>query len=151
MASTSAAIMYKSIENRHHWQTSRVRVKGSDRRPFVLILDWILVYTSLTIWMKLSSYPNLCKAEKLKSQSTLTILQKIFYSVYLTHHSHKKEHSLKTCARLLFMLLQDLFASVTEWTKFFLPKCLVHYFYHLKPSNIIGHRKITNTEKQFYP
>ena len=86
LASTSAAIMYKSIENRHPWQTSRVRVKGSDRRPFILILDWILVYTSLTIWwMDLSPYPNLRKAEKLKSQSTLRILQKDFYSVYLTH------------------------------------------------------------------
>ena len=85
LASTSAAIMYKSIENRHPWQTSRVRVKGSDRRPFILILDWILVYTSLTMWMNLSPYPNLCKAEKLKSQSTLRILQKDFYSVYLTH------------------------------------------------------------------
>ena len=26
-------------------------------------------------------------------------------------HSHKKQHSLETCARLLFMLLQDFFAS----------------------------------------
>ena len=85
LASTSAAIMYKSIENRHPWQTSRVRVKGSDRRPFILILDWILVYTSLTMWMNLSPYPNLYKAEKLKSQSTLRILQKYFYSVYLKH------------------------------------------------------------------
>ena len=81
LASTSAAIMYKSIENRHPWQTSRVRVKGSDRRPFILILDWILVYTSLTIWMNLSPYPKLCKAEKLKIQSTLRISQKDFYSV----------------------------------------------------------------------
>ena len=85
LASTSAAIMYKSIENRHPWQIFCVRVKGSDRRPFILILDWILVYTSLTMWMNLSPYPNLCKAEKLKSQSTLRILQKDFYSVYLIH------------------------------------------------------------------
>ena len=45
LANTSATIMYRSIENRHPWQTSRVRVKGSN----VLILDWILVYTSLTV------------------------------------------------------------------------------------------------------
>ena len=81
----STAIIYKSIENRYPWQTSGVSVKGSYRRPFILILDWILVYTSLTMWMNLSPYPNLCKAEKLKSQSTLRILQKDFYSVYLTH------------------------------------------------------------------
>ena len=90
LESTSAAIMYKSIENRHPWQTSCIRVKGSDRRPFILILDWILVYTSLTMWMNLSPYPNLCKAEKLKSQSTLRILQKYFYSVYLTHQLWNK-------------------------------------------------------------
>ena len=35
--------------------------------------------------MDLSPYPNLRKAEKLKSQSTLRILQKDFYSVYLIH------------------------------------------------------------------
>ena len=85
LASTSAAIMYKSIENRHPWESSRVKVKGSDKRPFILILDWILVYTSLTMWMGLSPYPNLPKAEKLKYQSTLKILQKDFYSVHLTH------------------------------------------------------------------
>ena len=43
LGSTSATIMYKSIENRHAWQTSCVRMKESDRRPFILILDWILV------------------------------------------------------------------------------------------------------------
>ena len=85
LASTSALIMYKSIENRHPWQTSRVRVKESDSRSFILVLDWKSAYTSLTMWMNLSPYPNLCKAEKLKSQSTLRILQKDFYSVYLTH------------------------------------------------------------------
>ena len=91
LASTSARIMYKSIENRHPWRTSCIRVKGSDRRPFVLILDWILVHTSLTMWMNLSSYPNLYNnTEKLKSQSTLRILQKDFYSVYLTHQLWNK-------------------------------------------------------------
>ena len=85
LASTSAAITYKIIEKRHPWQTSRVRVKGTDRGPFILILDWILVYTSLTMWMNFSPYPNLCKAEKVKFQSTLRILQKYFCSVYLTH------------------------------------------------------------------
>ena len=85
LANTSAAIMYNSMENRHPWQTSRERVKGSDRRLFILLLDWILVYTSLTMWMDLSPDPYLCKAEKLKSQSTLRILHKDFNSVYLTH------------------------------------------------------------------
>ena len=85
VTSTSGSIMYKSIENRYPWQTSCVRVKGSDTRTFILTLDWILVYTSLIMWMNLPPYPNSCKAEKLKFQSTVRILQKEFYSVYLTH------------------------------------------------------------------
>ena len=39
VASTSGAIMYKSIENKHPWHSFRVRVEGSDRTPFILILD----------------------------------------------------------------------------------------------------------------
>ena len=75
LASTSAAVIYKGIENRYRWQTSHVRVKGSNRKPFILTLDWILVYTSLTMWWgDLSPCQSLHKAEKLKSQSTLRIL-----------------------------------------------------------------------------
>ena len=82
LASTSVAVTYNSMENRQSWQTSQVRLKGSDKRPFILILHWILVYASSTMWMNLSPYLNLWKAEKLKSQWILNILQKDFYSVY---------------------------------------------------------------------
>ena len=85
LESTSTAIMCKSIENKHPWQISRVMVKGSDRRPFILILDWILVYTSLTMWMNLSPYPNLCKAEKLKSQSTLKGYYRKIFIPFIWH------------------------------------------------------------------
>ena len=77
--STSAAVMYDSIENKHPCQNPPVRVNRSNRRLFTLILDWILVYAFSTIYL---TYPNLRKAEKLKSQSTQRILQKKFYSVY---------------------------------------------------------------------
>ena len=43
LTSTSIAIMYNSMESRHPWRT-RIIVKGSDRRPFNLILDSMLVY-----------------------------------------------------------------------------------------------------------
>ena len=43
LASTSIAMMHNSLESRHPWQT-RIIVKRSDRRPFILILDSILVY-----------------------------------------------------------------------------------------------------------
>ena len=35
LASTSAAIMYNSMEKSHPKQTPQVRVKGSDWRPFI--------------------------------------------------------------------------------------------------------------------
>ena len=43
LTSTSIAIMYISMKSRHPWQT-RIMVKGSGRRPLILILDSILVY-----------------------------------------------------------------------------------------------------------
>ena len=81
-------------ESGHPWRTPWIRVKGLDRRPFILILDSILVYATLHIRMNFSPYPNFCKTEKTKSQFTLpkalTILQRGFYSVYLTHQLHHK-------------------------------------------------------------
>ena len=70
----------------------------------------------------------------------------------LCKHSHKKKHSLETCARLLFMYCKTfpLVPDSTECTKFFLPKSAVHYSYYLKSNNIIGPRKTTNIQKQFY-
>ena len=53
MAITSAAIIYNTNESGHPWQTPCVRVKMSDRRPFILILDWMLDYATLIIQMKL--------------------------------------------------------------------------------------------------
>ena len=45
LESTSVAILYNSMESRHPWRT-HIGVKGSDRRPFILILDSILVYAT---------------------------------------------------------------------------------------------------------
>ena len=92
--STSAALIYNTNESGHRWRTLCIRVKGTDRRPFVLILDWMSVYPTLIIQINFSPYPNFCKTEKTKSQSTLTktlkILQRGFYLVYLTHQLHHK-------------------------------------------------------------
>ena len=46
-----------------------------------------------------------------------------------------------SCYCKTFLLVPD----STECTKIFLPKCAVHYLYHLKPNNIIGQRKTTNS------
>ena len=92
LASASAAIINNSIERRHPWRIPHIRVKRSDRRPFISILDWMLVYATFFMRMNLSPYSNFCKAEKIKSQSTLSKalgkskdIKKGFYSVYLTH------------------------------------------------------------------
>ena len=42
LASTSAAILYNIMDSRHPWRT-QMGVKGSDKRPFILVLDSILV------------------------------------------------------------------------------------------------------------
>ena len=68
------------MESRHPWRTD-ITIKGSDR-DHILISDSILMYATLIMWMNLSPYPNLCKAEKIKS--TLRVLQEDFYSDYLT-------------------------------------------------------------------
>ena len=43
VASTSAAVLYNNLDSWHHWRT-HIGVKGPNRRPFILILDSILVY-----------------------------------------------------------------------------------------------------------
>ena len=83
LTNTSAAILYNSLESRHLWSTN-MRVKESDRKPFILILDSILVYVTLVMWINLSPYPNLCfRKDKItaleKIKSTLMILEKDFY------------------------------------------------------------------------
>ena len=67
LASTSAAILYNNMEKRKPWRI-HIRVKGSYKRPFILILDSILVYATLIMRMDLSPHPNLCKAEKINSK-----------------------------------------------------------------------------------
>ena len=74
LTSTLAEILHNSMESTH------IRFKGLDSRPFILLLYLILAYANLIMWMNLAPYPNLSKAEKIKST-----LKKDFYSVYLTH------------------------------------------------------------------
>ena len=44
LAITSAAIICNTNESGHPWRTPCIRLKGSDWRPFILILDWMLVH-----------------------------------------------------------------------------------------------------------
>ena len=52
MASTSTAVIYK-YECGNPWLTSCIRVKKSDSRPFILVLDWMLVYVTSIMWANL--------------------------------------------------------------------------------------------------
>ena len=45
LASTSATVLYNNLDSWHHWRT-HIGVKVWDRRPFILILDSILVYAT---------------------------------------------------------------------------------------------------------
>ena len=45
LGSTSAAVLYNNLGSCHHWWT-HIGVKGSNRRPFILILDSILIYAT---------------------------------------------------------------------------------------------------------
>ena len=64
LASTWPALIYDTDESGHPWRTPCIRVKGSDRRPFILILDWMLVYATSIVRMNFFPYPAFCKTEK---------------------------------------------------------------------------------------
>ena len=54
LASTLVTIMYNSIKSGRPWQTFHLKVKKSDRRSFILILDWVLVNATLIMSINLS-------------------------------------------------------------------------------------------------
>ena len=110
------------MESRHPAWRTNTRVKGSDGRPFILILDLILdlimVYATLIMGMKFPPYPNLCKVEKIKS--TLTILQKNFYSVYLTHQLIANSGKSVYNKAFLFLIASEWSSPIIVSTPFFL-------------------------------
>ena len=67
LASTLAAIKCNTNESVHPWQTCCVWVKGWDRRQFILISDWMLVYSTLIIQRNFSPNSNFCNTENIKS------------------------------------------------------------------------------------
>ena len=65
LTSILAETIYSNIESGHQWNTSSIRVKWSDRGAFILSLDWMLVYATLTVWMNLSLYSKSCKGDQI--------------------------------------------------------------------------------------
>ena len=80
LASTSAVVLYNNLGGWHHWPT-HIGVKGSNRRPFILILDSILVYATSNV-NEFVSISELMQSKK--DKRTPRILETDFYSVYLT-------------------------------------------------------------------
>ena len=75
--------MYNSTDNGHPYQTPCIRVKGSDRRSFVLILDWMLVNATLIIRMSLSR--NLSRTfAKQKRKNLKQLYQRFLFSLFDT-------------------------------------------------------------------
>ena len=93
LASTLAKILYNGMESRHPWQTN-IRVKGSDRRPFILILDLMLVYATLIVWMNLPP-------------------------VYLTHLYDTNSRKNVNSKLILFIIASDWRSPITVSTLFF--------------------------------
>ena len=69
LASAADAILYNSMDSRHPWRT-HLGVKESDRKTFVLILDSILIYTTIHV----NEFVSISK-----------LMQSCLYSVYLNH------------------------------------------------------------------
>ena len=116
-------------------------MKESDRRPFILILNWILVYTSLTMWwMDLYPIANLRKAENSKSQSNLRLLQNIFiqfiwiinYVYYGFYHERVNSFFFSPIivANVFFILFIKV-ASATKWKflKMCHLRCRLNFFF----------------------
>ena len=85
LASTSAAIMYNSMEDRHPWQTPLVKLKGSDRKPFFfqIRLDigvYIFDYANEFIFIS-----EIMQSRKVKIPiSSKDITEKILFSLFVT-------------------------------------------------------------------
>ena len=106
---------------------------------------------------------NLVQMSKQKIFISMMENNQILIKKYISKHRAKsfilqetivtKIHSLKTCARLLFMLSKDFLASARlhrVQKKFFLPKNAVYYLYRVKSNTIIGQRENHQYKKHFY-
>ena len=129
LASTSAAIMYNSIENGHPWRSLCIRVKESDRRSFILILDWMLVSATLIMWINLSPYWNANQKRGDPNQ----LCQRFWHIDYVTN-SRKSVSNYST-----FLIVVDWFSPIflsNVFLQLILKNCsiwaysLQHRFYH---------------------
>ena len=112
LASTSTAIIYNSMESRHPRRT-RIGVKGSNRRPFILILESILVYATLIMGMNLSPYPNELRQSRKDSKD---ITERLLFSFFDT--SIMSQIVERRCKFILFLIASDWFSPIIVSTVF---------------------------------
>ena len=108
--------MYNSIDNGHPYQTPCIRVKGSDRRSFVLILDWMLVNATLIIRMNLSRHLSQTFAKQ-KRKNLKQLYQRFLFSLFDTS------------------IMSQIVARV-QYVKLFYLLIVVDWFSHAIVSNI---------------
>ena len=124
LASTSATIIYNTKESGDPWQTPCIRVKRSDRRPFISILDWMLVYATLMKQMNFSPYPNFCKTEKTKfpihsTKDFYDITERLSFSLFGTLTTSQITESV--CKIVLFLIAADYFSVIIVTEAFCMP------------------------------
>ena len=94
LASTSVSIIYITNERGHPYQTPCIRVKVSKRRPFILFLNWMLVYATLIIQMNFSPYPTFAKQKRQNHNPLYQKLRGCYrekkVEVYLAHQLRQK-------------------------------------------------------------
>ena len=115
-ASTSAAIMYNSIWSGKLWKTPSVSIKRSDRRSFILILDWMLVNATLPMGTNLSPYPRFCKTEWKKPNQ-------IYQSLW---HIDNVTNSKKNMYNSVFLISANWLSTIIVCNVF-----CSRFFYHL--------------------
>ena len=108
LTSTSAAIMYDSIENKHPCQNPPVRVNRSNRRLFTLILDWLYWCMHFQPFVYIS---KLTESRKVKIPiKSRDITEKFLFSLFDT--TFMQQIVEWVCKNILFLIASDWFSLI---------------------------------------
>ena len=128
LASTSAGILYKSLDSWHHWR-AHIGIKGSDWRPCILILDSILVHVTWNV-NEFVSISELMQSRKNKINSK-DITERFLFTLF--DSSMMTQIVERVYIKVSFLITSD-WCSPIIITNFFLHVILknhMHKFYSL--------------------
>ena len=105
LASTSAAIMYNSMENKHAWQTHQVRVKGwQEAFYFNFRLDiGVCIFNHVNEFVSISDFKESRKVKILIYSKYIT--ERFLFSLLDT--SFIQQVGERTCKSVLFLIASD--------------------------------------------